>query len=655
MIKAGWITFDDAPNVKSNPLPNHAASGGGVNAVGIEGKKESVLKVSMERLYDMLVQSGYLSEFEPVMNENNYCKFHGKVGHHIDDCEEFHQEVKRMLTFGMLRIESEEESSEVGMIGHQETKMEVCRLQPTVGGPPKLILTKPVCTNSESYGSMPYNYGYSFNIKNPTPIFHPEIGGLTRSGRCFTPEELERQRKAKGKEIVDAFKGMEVNKPISEDESNEFLKLMKHSEYSVVDQLKKTPARISLMSLILSSELHRKALQKVLNEAYVTQDITQDTMEHLVGRIQASNYLYFTEDELGPEGTGHNKPLYITVKCKDYLIGKVLVDNGSALNVLPRHILDEMPIDATYMRPSMMTARAYDGSPRQVIGTIDIELFIGPQMFLITLQVMDIHPSYSMLLGRPWIHAAGAVTSSLHQCLKYIINGTLVKVKAEETLSMIRNVSVPYIEAEDCKDGNLHAFEVVNTEWVPENTVLRRPMISDTARMIAKCFLKHGLPFQNDSIVGNLKRVNIMKIKTVDQRFELGFKPKKDDYQRAARIKRERRLARMEGRKPEEEDIVIPPIHVSFPKLAYVMKPENMTEVLGQKLAFMDINNVEEGEGQGWNSNDEPKTAKEDKLLPQLTVHSLEEAPTNAFVQKLLVYKVFHNWEIEEAPVVFKK
>jgi hypothetical protein len=121
------------------------------------------------------------------MNGNNYCKFHGEVGHHIDDCQEFHQEVKRMLTFGMIRIESEEESSEVGMIGRQEKKVEVCRLQPTVGGPPKLILTKPVCTNSGSYGTMPYNYGYSFNIKNPAPIFHTEIGGLTRSGRCFTP------------------------------------------------------------------------------------------------------------------------------------------------------------------------------------------------------------------------------------------------------------------------------------------------------------------------------------------------------------------------------------------------------------------------------------------------------------------------------------
>ena len=51
------------------------------------------------------------------MNGNNYYKFHGKVGHHINNCEEFHQKVKRMLTFDMIRIESEEESSEVGMIG----------------------------------------------------------------------------------------------------------------------------------------------------------------------------------------------------------------------------------------------------------------------------------------------------------------------------------------------------------------------------------------------------------------------------------------------------------------------------------------------------------------------------------------------------------
>lgn len=93
-----------------------------------------------------------------------------------------------------------------------------------------------------------------------------------------------------------------------------------------------------------------------------------------------------------------------------------------------------------------MMARAYDSLPRQIVGTLEMELYIGPPMFLVTLQVMDIHPSYSMLFGRPWFHVAGVVSSSLHQCLTYIMNRILIIVKAKETDSMIRNVDIPFIE-----------------------------------------------------------------------------------------------------------------------------------------------------------------------------------------------------------------
>lgn len=77
-----------------------------------------------------------------------------------------------------------------------------------------------------------------------------------------------------------------------------------------------------------------------------------------------------------------------------------------------------------------------------------MELYVGPQMFLIKLQVIDIHPFYSIFLGKPWIHAAGAVAFSLHQCLKYIMNEMMIFVKAEETMFMIKNVVVAFIEAE---------------------------------------------------------------------------------------------------------------------------------------------------------------------------------------------------------------
>ncbi|KAL3583880.1 hypothetical protein D5086_014941 [Populus alba] len=271
--------------------------------------------------------------------------------------------------------------------------------------------------------------------------------------------------------MMELAKTGEINKPIGDEEANEFLKLMRYSEYSV--------------------------------------DITQDSIQHLVGGIQATNYIYFTDDELDHEATGHNKPLHITIKCKDYMIAKVLIDNGSTLNVLPRHVLDKMPVDVSHMKPSTMTARAYNGSPKPIIRSIDVELIIGPKPFQLTLQV------------------------------KFIIHGNLVTVRVEKTLSMMRNMSIPYIETEESKDGNLHVFEVLNVEWVPKNTIRRKLEISEAAKMAAKYFLKHGFPFKYDLSTRMSERINVIKMKCVDHRFGIGFKPGKANFKREAEIRRE--------------------------------------------------------------------------------------------------------------------
>jgi hypothetical protein len=124
---------------------------------------------------------------------------------------------------------------------------------------------------------------------------------------------------------------------------------------------------------------------------------------------------------------------------------------------------------------------------------------------------MDIYSSYNILLGRHWIHVVGTITSFLHQCLKYIVNGALVTVRAEETLAMIQNVVVPYMEVEGSKYGNLHAFEIVNKDWVLENSVLRKPAIFEAARMAARYFLKHKLPFQYNPITGSPERISLIR------------------------------------------------------------------------------------------------------------------------------------------------
>ena len=58
-------------------------------------------------------------------------------------------------------------------------------------------------------------------------------------------------------------------KEVSLEEAGEFLRIIQHSEFKIIEQLNKIPARVSLLELLMSSEPHRSLLVKVLNEAHV--------------------------------------------------------------------------------------------------------------------------------------------------------------------------------------------------------------------------------------------------------------------------------------------------------------------------------------------------------------------------------------------------
>ncbi|RDX63863.1 hypothetical protein CR513_57650, partial [Mucuna pruriens] len=62
---------------------------------------------------------------------------------------------------------------------------------------------------------------------------------------------------------------------------------------------------------------------------------------------------------------------------------------------------------------------------------------------------MVIRPAYSCMLGRPWIHAASLVPSSLHQKLKFIVGDKLVIISGEEDLVVACPKPAEHIKANE--------------------------------------------------------------------------------------------------------------------------------------------------------------------------------------------------------------
>ena len=57
-------------------------------------------------------------------------------------------------------------------------------------------------------------------------------------------------------------------------------------------------ARISMLSMLQNSKIHRNALLKALDKAYVAQNISVERIDQLVGNIMAGTFIAFSDEEI---------------------------------------------------------------------------------------------------------------------------------------------------------------------------------------------------------------------------------------------------------------------------------------------------------------------------------------------------------------------
>ncbi|KAL4281173.1 hypothetical protein GQ457_03G014310 [Hibiscus cannabinus] len=142
-----------------------------------------------------------------------------------------------------------------------------------------------------------------------------------------------------------------------------------------------------------------------------------------------------------------------------------------------------LSVDKTHIRPCHTSVRPFDGTRREVVGKIDVPLLIGSSTYNVDFTVMDITPTYNCLLGRPWIHVARAIPSTLHQKVKFMIDGHLISVGAEEDIASA-STDAPYIDMdENAIECAFQSLEFVNATIVAERKKIPKPRLSKNTMM----------------------------------------------------------------------------------------------------------------------------------------------------------------------------
>ena len=153
------------------------------------------------------------------------------------------------------------------------------------------------------------------------------------------------------------------------------------SDYEVMDQLLHTPSKISIIAFLMNSSAHRESLMRALDQAFVESVMSLDQFNGIVGNIISCNNLSFCDDELPDEGINHNPTLNISMNCKDDSLYNVLINTGSALNVILRSTFMKLKYQGTLTHPSGIIVKSFDGSRKSIIRELDLPIHIGPHLF----------------------------------------------------------------------------------------------------------------------------------------------------------------------------------------------------------------------------------------------------------------------------------
>ncbi|PKI49583.1 hypothetical protein CRG98_030039, partial [Punica granatum] len=376
-----------------------------------------------------LINSDY--DFDPtIQNQSWRCKYHqGAPDHTTDNCRKLRERIQQMiddkqLTFDAVKPPNVQANSlpdhgsssgpsinmiSICAIGEYETGQEastpfVIEYVPTEAGvgyagfdatPTPFVIKVPA---REPYQDSEVPWTYEGSIGNLEHQF--SVMGVTRSGWVYKNPEAANKRKAPAATLGIAPKATLIpQKKVTEEEAEAFMKIIKASEYKVVEQMGMSPAHISLLTLLLISEPHREALLKVLTAVQVPKETAPDLIEETVGST-FSNNISFSDDELPSEGYAHLRALHIVYECgfESYSSEQ---DSGSSL-----------------------------------------------QWFAEGSEWRD----------RP----SDRVPSTLHQKLKFIVEERLITVKGEEDYAIYKEMVVPYISIGDDQNLPFHSFNTIS-------------------------------------------------------------------------------------------------------------------------------------------------------------------------------------------------
>jgi hypothetical protein len=144
----------------------------------------------------------------------------------------------------------------------------------------------------------------------------------------------------------------------------------------------------------------------------------------------------------------HLKALYLKGYINGQPVNKMLVDIGAAVNIMPYSVLRRLGRSTGYLIKTNVTLSDFNGQTSEAQGILSVDLTVGSKTVPTSFFIVNSKSTYTVLLGRDWIHANCFIPSMMHQCLIQWDRDEVEVVHADDSIE-ISHAAMSIWDAED--------------------------------------------------------------------------------------------------------------------------------------------------------------------------------------------------------------
>ncbi|XP_030923241.1 uncharacterized protein LOC115950137 [Quercus lobata] len=165
--------------------------------------------------------------------------------------------------------------------------------------------------------------------------------------------------------------------------------------------------------------------------------LSAEDMEREFKRSKKGNSLILGFSDEDKRGTiqPHDDALVVTLRIGGFDVRRVLVDPGSAVEVMYPDLykgLNLRPEDLTAYDSPLISFKGKTVVPK---GQIRLPIQTGSEVVEVDFIMVDAYSPYTVIVARPWIHALEAVSSTLHQKVKYPFGGQVEEIRGDQAMA----------------------------------------------------------------------------------------------------------------------------------------------------------------------------------------------------------------------------